>query len=330
MYRGFRGSWSEWEGRSGGSECESLMVSIALHSRGDSQRPILTKEERRARRDAKRAKQREENVGRSAKMHVARMDWERSVGPHGNAPEPSRPRVNVGCSGWFYWHWRGGFYSASLPTNRWFEHYAKHFRTVELNAPFYSWPTTAAVQTWVRQAGRRRFIYTVKVSELITHVKRFTGTKTLVRDFGHIADLLGPRMGCFLFQLPPSFHYTRGRLDRIVSQLDPTRRNVVEFRHKTWWREEVFAAFRARGIIFCSCSGPRLPDDLVKTADDIYIRFHGVKRWYRHDYTPAELRAWAAKIRESGASRVWAYFNNDRDGFSIKNARSLIRALRDF
>jgi uncharacterized protein YecE (DUF72 family) len=115
----------------------------------------------------------------------------------------------------------------------------------------------------------------VKASELITHVKRFSGTKTLVRDFGYIADLLGPRMGCFLFQLPPSFHYSRARLDRIVSQLDPTHRNVVEFRHASWWNERVYTAFRAAGIIFCSCSGPKLPDELIATADDIHIRFHG-------------------------------------------------------
>jgi uncharacterized protein YecE (DUF72 family) len=295
-----------------------------------SPKPVLTREERRAKREVRRARQREENVARAAKMHVARIAWERDVAHSVVAPS-SAPKVNVGCSGWFYWHWRGGFYPENLPTNRWFEHYSKHFKTVELNAPFYSWPTTAAVQAWVRQAaGNRKFIYTVKASELITHVKRFTGTKKLVRDFGHIADLLGARMGCFLFQLPPSFHYTPARLDRILSQLDPRRRNVIEFRHRTWWRENVFAAFRARGAIFCSCSGPRLPDDLVKTADDIYIRFHGTKRWYRHNYTPAELTAWAIKIRESGASRVWAYFNNDREGFAIKNARRLMRLLRDF
>jgi uncharacterized protein YecE (DUF72 family) len=82
------------------------------------------------------------------------------------------------------------------------------FKTVELNAPFYSWPTIATVESWKRQAGRRQFVYTVKACELITHIRRFAGTKTLVRDFGLIADLLGPRMGCFLFQLPPSFRYT--------------------------------------------------------------------------------------------------------------------------
>ena len=290
--------------------------------------PALTKEERRARREARREKQRSENIGRAAKMHAARLAWGQEI--HPTAPRPSvarGPEFHVGCSGWFYWHWRGDFYPEALPTNQWFQHYAGRFQTVELNAPFYSWPTVGAVRGWLRQAGRRKFVYTVKAPELITHIKRFSRTKTLVRDFGHIADLLGPRMGCFLFQLPPSFHYSRARLNRIVSQLDPARRNVVEFRHRSWWNKSVYAAFRAAGIIFCSCSGPRLPDALITTTEDIYIRFHGIKQWYRHDYSPAELKTWAERIRTSGAKRVWAYFNNDRNGFAIKNARSFLRLL---
>jgi uncharacterized protein YecE (DUF72 family) len=289
---------------------------------------ILTVEERRARRAARR----EQNVGRAHKMHGARIAYELDdTAPRSLAPDPNRartPRLNIGCSGWFYWHWRECFYPQGKPTNQWFDHYASKFKTVELNAPFYSWPTVATVQSWVRQVGRRQFIYTVKVSELITHVKRFAGTRGLVKDFGLIADLLGPRMGCFLFQLPPSFHYSPARLKRIVAQMESNRRNVVEFRHKSWWNEVVYSAFRDAGIIFCSCSGPRLPDELVKTANDIYIRFHGTKQWYRHDYSKDELAVWARRIEESGADRVWAYFNNDRNGYAIKNARELLRRLR--
>lgn len=261
-------------------------------------------------------------------MHLARLAHRKSAGaPLPAIPETDR-QIHVGCSGWFYWHWRGAFYPADLPTKDWFAHYAGRFQTVELNAPFYAWPTVATVQSWKRQAGRRRFVYTVKVCELITHIKRFAGTKTLVRDFGLIADLLGPRMGCFLFQLPPSFHYTAARLALILGQLDHGRRNVVEFRHRSWWNEKVYAAFRETGTIFCSCSGPRLPDELIKTADEVYVRFHGIKAWYRHDYTKDELEAWARRIRDSGAKTVWAYFNNDRDGFALKNARLLSRLLK--
>ncbi len=291
---------------------------------------LLPAAERRAKREARRAEQRRQNTDRAARMRAARLAAARVVRPSSPVRLLEPPKVNVGCSGWFYWHWRGQFYPAALPTNQWFRHYCEHFRTVELNAPFYSWPTPAAVRIWLRQAGRKQFVYTVKVSELITHVKRFIGTKTLVRDFGYIADLLADRMGCFLFQLPPSYHYSPARLRGIIAQLDPARRNVVEFRHRSWWDERVYAAFREQGVIFCSCSGPRLPDALIKTADEVYLRFHGVTRWYRHDYSRAELAVWAERIKASGATRVWAYFNNDRDGYAIKNAKTLRRLLVDF
>ena len=282
----------------------------------------------RARREARRARQREQNVHRAAAMHELRVASEREDASTTQPSLPDKHPIHVGCSGWFYWHWRDCFYPTGVPSSRWFGHYASQFDTVELNAPFYSWPTQATVETWRRQAGRRRFVYSVKVNELITHTKRFVGTKALVRDFGYIAQLLGERLGCFLFQLPPSFHYSSVALKRIVSQLDPAHRNVVEFRHRSWWNDRVFDAFRDAGIIFCSTSGPRLPDQLVKTADDIYIRFHGTTKWYRHDYSRPELQVWADRIRESGAKRVWAYFNNDREGFAIKNARMLLRLLR--
>ena len=291
-------------------------------------KPRLTKEEWLAKRQARREKQRSENAGRAAKMHAARLAWEKANETSDLQPAPKKLEVHVGCSGWFYWDWQGAFYPAELPTNQWFARYVSAFKTVELNAPFYSWPTVGTVQGWKRQIGKSRFVYTVKASELITHVKQFSGTKTLVRDFGHVADLLGPSMGCLLFQLPPSFHYSAARLHRIVAQLDPCRRNVVEFRHQSWWNEKVYAAFRRAGIIFCSCSGPKLPDELVKTAEDLYVRFHGIKQWYRYDYSAEELAVWVERIRASKAKRVWAYFNNDRDGYAIKNARELLRQLK--
>ena len=282
----------------------------------------------RARREEKRQRQRAQSVLRAREMHAARLA---AGAPDSATRRPANAlsrRVYVGCSGWFYWHWRGAFYPEGSSTGAWFEHYAKTFHTVELNAPFYSWPKVSTVEGWRRQAGRKAFTYTVKVSELITHVKRFAGTARLVADFYHVADLLGPRMGCFLFQLPPSFHYTPARLRRIVGQLEPGRRNVVEFRHRSWWNPAVYAAFREQGIIFCSCSGPRLPEELVKTTDEVYVRFHGTTRWYRHDYSDEELAAWARRVRDSGAKRVWAYFNNDRECYAIKNAKAFERLLK--
>lgn len=260
----------------------------------------LTLEERRERRRLRREKQREDNVRRAAKMHSARLKRRAATS---QAPSDFKQSIHVGCSGWRYWKWRDSFY-AEVPQPDWFEHYLKRFDTVEINASFYSWPTVAGVQAWRRAPGKKKFVYTVKVCELITHVKKFKGTKTLIKDFGIIADILGDRMGCFLFQLPPSYRYTKARLGDIVSQLDPSRRNVVEFRHASWWNDEVYDAFREAGIIFCSCSGPRLPDDFIRTADEVYVRLHGPKRWYRHDYSKDELTIWADRIKASGAKRA--------------------------
>ncbi|WP_037079739.1 DUF72 domain-containing protein [Rhizobium sp. CCGE 510] len=287
---------------------------------------IDEREKRKARRAERRQKQREANIERAAKMHEVRIHSEdRSIAISSGGPGG---KVHIGCSGWYYWHLQGLFYPVDAPRNQWFSFYEREFKTVELNAPFYSWPTLAAVKTWLRQATDD-FVYTIKVCELITHVRRFEDCDELIRDFGYIADMLGKRMGCFLFQLPPSIRYSPETLQLVLRQLDPCRRNVVEFRHKSWWNDEVFRQFKATGAIFCSCSGPRLPDELVKTADEIYIRFHGTTQWYRHDYSEAELAIWADRIRSSGAKTVWAYFNNDRDAYAIKNARMLSRLLGD-
>jgi uncharacterized protein YecE (DUF72 family) len=292
----------------------------------NSKRKKLTREERLERRLLRREKQRKDNIGRAAKMHAARLKMK--TYEHGKSSAGLKASTYVGCSGWFYWKWRELFYPNDLPTGQWFPHYAKRFDTVEINASFYSWPTVANVKAWRRHAGKRSFVYTVKVCELITHIKRFRGTKSLIKDFGMIADILGDRMGCFLFQLPPSHRYTKARLTAILGQLDPARRNVVEFRHASWWNDPVYSAFRQTGTIFCSCSGPRLPDVLVRTADDVYLRLHGPERWYRHNYSKDELSKWADRITASGAKRAWVYFNNDYDAHAPRNAATMRRLLR--
>lgn len=236
-------------------------------------------------------------------------------------------QARVGCSGWFYWHWRGLFYPDTPRADQWFRHYTQHFNTVELNAPFYSWPKIATAKSWRRQAPEC-FRYSLKVNRLITHEKRLVRTRMLVEEFYKFSEILGPMMGCFLFQFPPSYRYTRSRLESLVRQLDPQHRNVVEFRHKSWWRDSVYRAFTERGLIFCTVSAPRIPDGLIKTNDTIYVRLHGSSRWYRHDYSDGELDAWAARIQESGAREAWIYFDNDRDAFAIKNAKTLIAKLR--
>jgi len=236
--------------------------------------------------------------------------------------------IHVGCSGWFYSHWRGIFYPRQeVTTKNWFAYYANVFGTVELNAPFYRWPKPATVRRWSREAPPG-FIYTVKVNQLITHEKRLLRTRQLVRDYYAIADTLQEKMGCFLFQFPPSFKYSAVNLKRIVTQLDPARRSVVEFRHRSWWRENVFSALREHGITFCAVSAPRLPEEFPPNQPVAYFRLHGKSQWYRHNYTAAELQIWQDRILASGAREAWIYFDNDRNAHAVKNALQLRRALR--
>lgn len=284
-----------------------------------------TAEERKAKREAKRAKQRELNILRASKMHKIRIA-DNTLPLLSPIPRQGK-KYHIGCSGWFYWDWRGIFYPEDLSTKDWFPYYADKFKTVELNAPFYSWPTITTVKNWMKQADGKDFVYTVKVCELITHIQKFTDTEELVKDFSYISTILGNRLGCFLYQLPPSYSYTPQRLSTIVSQLKNGHRNVVEFRHKSWWNEDVYHAFKEANLIFCSCSGPRLPDELIQTSDEVYIRFHGKAAWYRYDYSDDELQEWANRIKKSEAREIWIYFNNDYEGHAIKNAETLASLL---
>jgi uncharacterized protein YecE (DUF72 family) len=232
----------------------------------------------------------------------------------------------VGCSGWFYRHWLKLFYPEELPQSRWFQHYTKYFNTVELNSPFYHWPKETTVRSWYRQAPEH-FVYTLKVSRMITHTKKFKETSRLVQDFYKLGNELREKMGCFLFQLPPSLRFSEKKLDEIQRQLDPDKKNAVEFRHVSWFTRGVYDSLRRNNVIFCIVSAPDLPEDFVKTADDIYIRFHGKGSWYASNYSDNELRRWSSETKRAKARNVWAYFNNDANAYAVANSLYLKKLL---
>ncbi len=233
----------------------------------------------------------------------------------------------IGCSGWFYWHWKGKFYPKDIPQNKWFKHYTEYFNTVELNSSFYRFPKLSTAKTWYRQAPKD-FIYTLKVNRFITHIKKFKNTKKLIKDFYKLGNVLNQKMGCFLFQLPPSLKYNKDKLNEIIGQLDPKRKNVIEFRHESWFNKEVYDKFKENKIIFCIVSSPEMPEDFIKTADDIYIRFHGKEDLYGSKYTNKELKSWAKKIKKCKARNTWAYFNNDDNANAVGNSLELKKVLK--
>ncbi|HEV8635781.1 MAG TPA: DUF72 domain-containing protein [Chloroflexota bacterium] len=232
--------------------------------------------------------------------------------------------LRIGCSGWIYRHWKGFFYPEGLPQKRWFEHYARHFDTVEINFTFYRLPRNEAFAAWREQAPPG-FVYAVKASRFITHVRRLRepeeGIGRLTERLGHLGDRAGP----VLWQLPPDFARDDERLERFLAALPGEYRHTVEFRHASWLVEDVYARLRARGVALtvADSSGRRpsaWPSAVELTADWTYLRFHGGPAG--GDYPPDALEPWARRIEEwlRRGIPVWVYFNNDWEGFALRNA----------
>jgi uncharacterized protein YecE (DUF72 family) len=230
----------------------------------------------------------------------------------------------IGCSGFYYKHWRGKFYPEELPERRWFEYYCMHFNTLELNVTFYRFPEATTLQRWYMNSPAN-FCFSVKVPRIITHYKKFHGTASLISDFYRVIDHnLKEKLGCVLFQMPPSFIFSHERMQKLIDSLDPSFRNVVEFRHTSWWSEEVFLALEKHHITFCGMSHPDFPTDLIRTNTFLYYRMHGLKKTYSSGYEDAELKALASQLKKlPNVSQAYIYFNNDVQGFATDNAHTL-------
>jgi len=230
----------------------------------------------------------------------------------------------IGTSGWYYDHWRGRFYPEKLEKSKWLEFYSNYFTTVEQNSSFYRLPQEATFASW-RDSSPEGFLFAVKVSRFITHIKRLKGCQEPLDTFIGRAKILAPKLGPLLYQLPPSVHRSDEVLMAFLDILPNGLKHVFEFRHESWLDEEVFAVLRKYNAGFCVFDMPRLSCPLVATADFAYIRFHGSLSLYSSAYTDDELAGWAERIRRlaSGLKEVYVYFNNDTEAFAIANAMTL-------
>lgn len=235
---------------------------------------------------------------------------------------------HIGCSGYHYRHWRGRFYPDKLPVRRWFEFYAEHFRTLELNVTFYRFPQLSFLQNW-HASSPQDFVFAVKAPRLITHYKQFNDVGPLLTDFySTVQDGLREKLGPVLFQLPPRAAYAPERLQRILDYMQPGFVNVLEFRHPSWWQPAVYEALQARGVVFCGQSHPQLPDAVVATAPTLYYRLHGVPNLYQSPYPEEFLRGVKSAVDAAPAvQQAFLYFNNDIDASAIHNARQMLRLV---
>ena len=236
----------------------------------------------------------------------------------------ARPRsLRIGCSGWNYASWKDEVYEGR-PAREWLALYAQLFDTVEVNNTFYRLPNRDAVANWERTAPPG-FLFTIKMSRYVTHIKRLTDLGTgLQRFYERIEPLLrSPKMGPLLWQLPPNFARDDARLRDALARFPMEQRHCIEFRHPTWFVDATYDALREHGVALVIGDRPEVKafQTQVFTTDWTFVRFHYGSRGRRGNYSDAELREWASRFREwRERVEVLAYFNNDWEVFAVRNA----------
>jgi uncharacterized protein YecE (DUF72 family) len=239
--------------------------------------------------------------------------------------------IRIGCSGWNYQSWRGGeFYPKGCPPSRWLEHYSRVFDTVEVNSTFYRLASQKAVAHWIEQTPPG-FVFALKASRYLTHIKRLADLdQGIARYYERIEPLTKTpeKLGPIVWQLPPNFQRDEERLESALAAL-PEGRHCFEFRHESWFTDDVYALLRAYGAALVIGDRKGLDFQTYEmTADWTLVRFHHGHRGRRGNYSQSELEEWALRFEEwSREVEIYAYFNNDWEVFAPRNARWMRRRL---
>ena len=236
--------------------------------------------------------------------------------------------VRIGCSGWQYKHWRGDFYPADVPTTRWFDYYAARFDTVEINNTFYRLPEEATFARWAEHAPRR-FLFAVKASRFLTHMKKLKDPEEPVERLFSRMRPLGSHLGPVLYQLPPGWKLDKDRLEHFLQVLPKGVQHVLEFREPTWYVDDVSALLDRYRVARCLHDMKGSATGMARVGPFVYVRFHGAGGTYTGAYPEERLERWAEWLdaqRRSGAP-VYAYFNNDVGGHAPRDAVTLRRLL---
>lgn len=228
----------------------------------------------------------------------------------------------VGTSGYNYPEWKGSFYPDTLPAAKMLPYYAERFPTVEINYTFYRMPNEKLVSGWAAQTPEPYRI-TLKAPRRITHDSRLKNCGELVQGFCRVAASLGPKLGALLFQLPPNMKKDLGVFDAFLADLPPRLCAAFEFRHPSWFDDEVFERLRARNLALCVSDSEKLSAPVVVTADYAYFRLRD------EGYTPDDIARWADTIASatSGCTDVFVYFKHEDEGKGPEFAQLLLEKL---
>ncbi len=240
----------------------------------------------------------------------------------------SAGNLHIGTAGWNYRHWQGAFYPKDLPQKKWQEFYMERFHTVEVNNTFYRLPEKKTFEKWGKDAAEG-FIFSVKASRYITHMKKLKDPEQPVANFLDHAGILGEKLGPVLFQLPPRWKSNPPRLESFLASAPSGYRFAFEFRDPSWWEDRVFDILKKYNASFCAfdLGGMEAPAEL--TSDFAYIRLHGQEAEYQGQYDDETLSAWAECFEgwlDQGID-VFCYFDNDENGYAAKDALRLKEKL---
>ncbi|TMI94433.1 MAG: DUF72 domain-containing protein [Bacteroidetes bacterium] len=236
-------------------------------------------------------------------------------------------KIHIGTSGWHYKHWVGTFYPDKTKDADQLAYYFSHFNTVELNNSFYHLPLPQTFTNW-RKATPPKFLFAVKGSRFITHMKKLNVEKESINIFFRSVSKLKEKLGPILFQLPPKWNVNTERLKLFLKKLPKKYSYSFEFRNPDWYTEEVFSLLKKYNCAFCiyELAGHQSPKEV--TADFVYIRLHGpTPAKYAGSYSDIILKEWAALCMQwqNEEKDVYVYFDNDQAGYAAFNAKTLIR-----
>jgi uncharacterized protein YecE (DUF72 family) len=236
--------------------------------------------------------------------------------------------VLVGTSGWQYRDWREAFYPRRLSQKNWLAYYADHFSTVEVNNAFYRLPEASTFARWSEQTPAG-FVIAVKASRYLTHIRRLREPAEPVARFVARARALGSKLGPVLLQLPPNLTSRPEALDETLAAFPPGFRVAVEFRHDSWFTDDVAAVLRQHDAACCWADSPTRRTPLWRTATWGYVRMHEGRASPRPCYGHQALRTWARRLADlfDRNDDVYVYFNNDLHACAVSNADQLINML---
>lgn len=228
----------------------------------------------------------------------------------------------VGTSGFMYSHWKGVFYPSDLPQRDWFSFFVKEFDAVELNVSFYRLPKKEVFAGWRKKAGEN-FVFSIKGSRFITHIKRLKDCQEPVKRFFESAIKIKREKDIVLWQLPPRFKANPEQLSRFLKLLPKNWRHAFEFRDESWLSEKIYKMLKQYNTAIVFQDYPDWPISEKITADFVYLRFHGKTHLYTSCYTEKELTGWANKIKawQKKGLDCYAFFNNDALGYAVENAK---------